>query len=133
MRARFERHVRRGAASSVTRSGEMSGKFAFLMVTTLERLLLNGNMARAGQRPGAMQLLVIERNLVSIFGALFAATRGKLGLRSIRGVHLRRGDEIRIEGHRSNVILDGEMFEANDEKPIVLRPTAPVPFLRLAA
>jgi hypothetical protein len=117
----------------VTRSGEMSGKFAFLMVTTLERLLLNGNMARAGQRPGAMQLLVIERNLVSIFGALFAATRGKLGLRSIRGVHLQRGDEIRIEGHRSNVILDGEMFEANDEKPIVLRPTAPVPFLRLAA
>ncbi len=45
----------------------------------------------------------------------------------------RRGDEIRIEGHRSNVILDGEMFEANDDRPIVLRPTAPVPFLRLAA
>ena len=53
--------------------------------------------------------------------------------RRIRGVHLERGDEIRIEGHQSNVILDGEMFEAEDERPIVLRPTAPVPFLRLAA
>ena len=118
---------------SITRRGEMQGKFAFVMVTTLERLLLNSTMAVAGQRAGAMQLVVIERNLLSIFGALFAAVRGKLGLRRIRGVHLERGDEIRIQGSRSNVILDGEMFEANDDRPIVLRPTAPVPFLRLAA
>jgi hypothetical protein len=48
-------------------------------------------------------------------------------------VHLERGDEIRISGAASNVILDGEMFEAEDERPIVLRPTAPVPFLKLAA
>jgi hypothetical protein len=118
---------------SVTRSGEMQGKFALIMVTTLERLLLNGNMSGAAPRAGAMQLLVIERNLVSILGALLAAVRGKLGLHAIRGVYLRRGDEIRIHGHRSNVILDGEMFEANNDRPIVLRPTAPVPFLRLAA
>jgi hypothetical protein len=111
----------------------MQGKFALIMVTTLERLFLNGNMAVAGHRPGAMQLLVIERNLLSIFGVLFAAGRGKLGLRRIPGVHLERGDEITIGGNRSSIILDGEMFEANDERPIVLRPTAPVPFLRLAA
>ena len=113
--------------------GEMHGKFAFVMVTTLEKLLLNGNVRVEGQRAGAMQLMVIERNLLSIFGALFAALRGKLGLRRIRGVHLERGDEIRISGAASNVILDGEMFEAEDERPIVLRPTAPVPFLKLAA
>jgi diacylglycerol kinase family enzyme len=118
---------------SVTRSGAMQGKLAFVMVTTLERLLLNSTMQPAGQRAGAMQLLVIERNLFSILGALIAAVRGRLGLRRIRGVHFERGDEIRIAGHRSRVILDGEMFEANDERPIVLRPTAPVPFLRLAA
>jgi hypothetical protein len=118
---------------SVTKSGEMSGKFAFVMVTTLEKLLLNSNVNVAGQRAGAMQLLVIERNLLSILGALVAALRGRLGRRSIHGVHLERGDEIRIEGHQSNVILDGEMFEANHERPIVLRPTRPVPFLRLAA
>jgi len=80
-----------------------------------------------------MQLLVIERNLFAIVGALVAAIRGRLGRQGMRGVHLKRGDEIRIEGHRSNVILDGEMFEANAGRPIVLRPTAPVPFLRLAA
>jgi hypothetical protein len=62
-----------------------------------------------------------------------AAVRGRLGRHRLRGVHFERGDEIRIEGHRSNVILDGEMFEAQAGRPIVLRPTAPVPFLRLAA
>lgn len=118
---------------TVTRSGEMQGKFALIMVTTLERLLLNGQIGGQGQRAGAMQLLVIERNLFAIVGALIAAVRGRLGRDRMRGVHLSRGDEIRIHGHRSSVILDGEMFEANDDRPIVLRPTAPVPFLRLAA
>ncbi|HMG48823.1 MAG TPA: diacylglycerol kinase family protein [Allosphingosinicella sp.] len=118
---------------SVTRSGAMQGKLAFVMVTTLERLLLNSSMTGGGPRAGAMQVLVIERNLFSILVALLAAVRGRLGLHRIRGVHFSRGDEIRIEGSSSSVILDGEMFEANDERPIVLRPTAPVPFLRLAA
>ena len=111
----------------------MQGSFALLMVTTLERLLLNSSMSGAGARPGAMQMLVIERNLFSILVALFAAVRGPARRQRIRGVHFERGDEIRIEGRHSNVILDGETFEANDGRPIVLRPTAPVPFLRLAA
>jgi hypothetical protein len=40
---------------------------------------------------------------------------------------------MRVRVTSSGVILDGEMFEANDERPIMLRPTAPVPFLRLVA
>jgi len=118
---------------TVTKSGEMQGRFALVMVTTLERLLLKGSMSGEGRSAGAMQLLVIERSLFAILGALVAGIRGRLGRGRLRGVHLERGDEIRIEGHRSNVILDGEMFEANAGRPIVLRPTAPVPFLRLAA
>jgi hypothetical protein len=118
---------------TVTKSGEMQGRFALVMVTTLERLLLNGSMNADGRSAGAMQLLVIERSLFAILGALVAGIRGRLGRGRLRGVHLERGDEIRIEGHRSNVILDGEMFEANAGRPIVLRPTPPVPFLRLAA
>jgi hypothetical protein len=31
------------------------------------------------------------------------------------------------------VILDGELFEAEHDRPIVLKPIGPVPFLRLAA
>ncbi|MBV9881652.1 MAG: acylglycerol kinase family protein [Sphingomonadaceae bacterium] len=118
---------------TVTKSGEMQGRFAVVMVTTLERLLFNGTMAVGRGGVGSMQLLVIERNLISILRALFAGIRGRLGRNRLRGVHLERGDEIRIEGHRSNIILDGEMFEARNGGAIVLRPTAPVPFLRLAA
>ena len=46
---------------------------------------------------------------------------------------LARGDEIRIEAERSSVILDGEIFEASRSRPIVLRRTGPVSFLRLFA
>jgi hypothetical protein len=117
---------------SVLKHGELQGQFALLMVTTLQRLLFKSSMPGAGSRSGAMQLLVIERSIRALIGALVAAVRGKLGGIALRGVHLERGDEIRIEGDHSNVILDGEMFEANQGRPIVLKPTAPIPFLRLA-
>jgi hypothetical protein len=118
---------------SVMRQGTLEGSFAFLMVTTLQRLLFSGSMPGAEKTTGSMQLLVIERSLPALLGAFVAALRGRLGRGVLRGVHLERGEEIRIAGGRSNVILDGELFEANDERPIVLRPTPPVPFLRLAA
>ncbi|HEX8366319.1 MAG TPA: diacylglycerol kinase family protein [Allosphingosinicella sp.] len=119
---------------SVLRSGELQGRFALLLVTTLERLLLETNVPRAADGSGgAMQLIVIERSPLALIRALFAAVRGRLGGYRVSGVHLKRGDEIRIEGDRSSLILDGELFEADRGRPIVLRPTAPVPFLRLAA
>jgi hypothetical protein len=118
---------------SVRRSGELQGQFAFLMVTTLQRLLFKGHMPGAGPRTGAMQLLVIDRDFRALVGCLIEAVRGKLGRRRLRGVHLERGDEIVIQGERQSVILDGELFEAEYGRPIILTPTAPVPFLMLAA
>jgi diacylglycerol kinase family enzyme len=117
---------------SVLKHGELNGRFALLMVTTLQRLLFNSTMPGAGQRVGAMQLLIVERSVWALLRAFVAAVRGKLGGAHLAGVHLERGDEIRIEGDRSNVILDGELFQAINGAPIVLRPTPPVPFLRLA-
>jgi hypothetical protein len=111
----------------------LQGPYAFLMVTTLQRLLFKGNMPAAGTQAGAMQLLVIEGNLKSLLGALIAAIRGRLGGSRLAGVHLERGDEIMIEGERSSVLLDGELFEATAGRPLVLKPTGPMPFLRLAA
>ena len=57
---------------------------------------------------------------------------GRLGTARFKGLHLRRGDEIRIEGQRASVILDGELFEATDGHSIVLKPTPPMSFLSLA-
>jgi len=118
---------------SVVRQGQIQGAFAFLMVTTLHRLLL-GHQARNGdERKGTLQLMIIEHRPIPMIRAVFAAIFGKLGKHRLAGVHLEHGDEIRIEGERSNVILDGELFEANNDHPIMLKSTAPVPFLRLAA
>jgi hypothetical protein len=80
-----------------------------------------------------MQLLIIERSVPALVGALVASIRGRLGRYRLAGVHLERGEEIRIEGESSRVLMDGELFEAGENKAIVLRPTAPVPFLKLAA
>ena len=119
---------------SVLRHGQLQGRFAFLMVTTLERLLLGSNSPKAaGDSAGALQLMVIERSPVAIIRALIAGIRGRLGLSRLTGVHLERGDEIRIEGDHSNVILDGELFETDRDHPIILKRSPPVPFLRLAA
>ena len=118
---------------SVLKRGELNGRFAFLMVTTLQRLLFKGSMPGAGQKVGSMQLLVIERNIRALLRALVAAIGGRLGRARLSGVHLERGDEIRIEGERSSVILDGEMFQADTGRPIILTPTPPVLFLKLAA
>ena len=117
---------------SILKHGQLQGRFAFLMVTTLERLLLGGHNPKIGPG-GALQLMVIERRPLTLIRALVAAIRGNLGRHTLAGFHLERGDEIRIEGSNSRVILDGELFEADSDHPIVLRPSPPVPFLRLAA
>ena len=117
---------------SVLSQGQLQGHFQVLMVTTLERLLLHGHNATPG-RAGALQLMAVERSPMAILRAIVAAVRGRLGRRKLGGVHLEAGDEIRIESDDSSVILDGEVFETRRDRPIVLRPTRPVPFLRLAA
>jgi hypothetical protein len=118
---------------SVLKQGVLQGRYALLMVTTLQRLLLRGHLPGDVERRGALQLMIIERKPWALMRALVAAVMGRLGRSRLAGVHLERGDEIRIEGENSNVILDGELFLARLDRPIVLTPTAPVPFLRLAA
>lgn len=117
---------------SIVRHGQIQGRFAFLMVTTLQRLLLKGSTPNVDGL-GALQLLIIERRPSTMIRALFAALFGRLGKQHLTGVHIDRGDEILIEAEHSSVILDGELFEANKGRPIVLKTTRPVSFLRLAA
>ena len=117
---------------SMQARGQLKGRFAAVMVTTLQQILLGNRIQRDGQK-GVMQLIILERSPVTILRAFLAGVTGKVGTYQIRGLHLERSDEITIEGEQSNVILDGELFEARRDRPIVLTPTAPVPFLRLAA
>lgn len=118
---------------SLIRQGEFKGKFSLLIVTTLEKLLLSIRTSDGGGTNGHMKLLATDSNVGAMFRMLGATWRGTLGQKPLDGVHFQQGDEIRIEGERSNVILDGEIFQATNGMPIILTSTQPVPFLRLAA
>lgn len=115
---------------SLKRGGQFSGRYTLLIVTTLERLLLGSRTEKGG---GHLKLMAVEQGFGTLFMAVMASIRGRLGPNRLKGVHIEQGDEIEIEGERSNIILDGELFQTSAGNPIVLRTTAPVPFLRLAA
>ena len=117
---------------SVRREGPISGRFALLAVTTLERMLLASELGGTGRGP--LKLVAIEERPVSLLKAFFANLFGNFGAaRSMRGVHFEEADEISIEGENTNLILDGEMFRTEVGRPIVLKPAAPLSFVRLAA
>jgi hypothetical protein len=118
---------------SLVRQGQLQGRFSVLIVTTLEKLLLSVRAGDGKLPVGSMRLLAVDRSFGAMIRLMTSTWRGTLGKQPVNGVHLEHGDEIRIEGERSNVILDGEIFEARHGLPIVLTSTPPVRFLRLAA
>ncbi|HET9335408.1 MAG TPA: acylglycerol kinase family protein [Sphingomicrobium sp.] len=116
---------------SVRQGGAINGRFAFLFVTTLEKLLLSGEVGTNGKGP--LKFVAIEQKPVSMLRAFGASLAGKLGRTKLGGVHVEEVDEIAIEGESSHVILDGETFRAGPGKPILLRPAQPLSFVRIAA
>jgi Diacylglycerol kinase catalytic domain len=130
-KANFLPERSRPISVSFIRQGELQGIFSVLIVTTLDKLLLGAQAG--GARKGLMKFLAVDQSPVSILKMIAASLRGKLGQHKMVGVHFQEGDTIRIDSDRSSVVLDGEVFEASNGHPIVLRSTAPVPFLKLAA
>ncbi|MGJ8536410.1 MAG: diacylglycerol/lipid kinase family protein [Parasphingopyxis sp.] len=133
IKARFLPPQTRPISVTLIHQGEIQGKFALLMVTTLERLLLNSQTNLGSTTSGPLKLMMVEQKPLALLRALWASLFGRLEGSQLSGVHLSHSNEIRIEGDRSSVILDGELFEVRAEHPIVLTPTLPVPFLSLAA
>ena len=108
-----------------------TGRFSLLAVTTLEKLLLSSDVG--GRRQGSLKLLAVEERPMSLIRGFAASAVGKLGRTPVRGVHFEEADEITIHGERSNVILDGETFQAELGRPINLRLAQPLSFVKLAA
>jgi hypothetical protein len=112
---------------SLSSREQLSGKFAFLVVTTLDKLMMN---SKSGGGSG-LKLMAMERVGWSMARVGIASLFGRLGTQAVPGVHMEHGNMIRIESDRTSVILDGEEFHAVTGRPIVLRATAPFNFLRL--
>jgi hypothetical protein len=116
---------------SVRREGAITGRFAFLFVTTLEKLLLSSEVGSNGG--GALKFVAVEQKPFSLVRAFLASLLGRLGRTKMDGVHVEEADEISIDGDSSQVILDGETFRTGIGKPILLRPAQPLSFVRIAA
>ena len=131
LRARFLPPDPRPLSISVSREGAITGRFALLAVTTLEKLLLSSELSDQGR--GTLKFFAVEQHSGSLLRAFVATLRGRLGRTKMAGVHVDEADEISIEGDSSQVILDGETFSAEIGHPIFLRRTTPLSFVRLAA
>jgi hypothetical protein len=118
-------------AVSWRNSQSLTGRFSLLAVTTLDKVLLSGELR--GLKRGALRLVAIEERPASLLRAFFATLVGKLGHSAVRGVHYEESDEISIEGESSKVILDGETFRAEIGRPIFLKLAQPLSFVRIAA
>jgi hypothetical protein len=118
-------------AVSWRNSQSLSGRFSLLAVTTLDKLLLSGEIR--GRSRGALRLVAIDERPASVLRAFFATLLGKLGPSKTHGIHFEETDEISIEGESSRVILDGETFRAEIGRPIFLRLAQPLSFVRIAA
>jgi hypothetical protein len=116
---------------SFVRQGELQGIFSVLIVTTLEKLLLGSKTS--GARSGNMRFMAIEQRPSAMIHAILTSIIGRVGRHQVDGLHLQQGDTIRIDSDQSSVVLDGEVFHAIKDRPIVLRSTPPVSFLKLAA
>ena len=131
IRARFLPPLPNPVRVSLEREGQYMGVFSILIVTTLEKMLLATRTD--GGVPGRMKFMAVEQSFTTLIRGVFAAIIGRLGRQDVNGVHFARGDTVRIEGQGASVVLDGETFHAERDRPIVLTSTSPVSFLRLAA
>ena len=109
----------------------ISGKFAFLAVTTLDKLLLSNTLGGEGRGP--LKVVAIEESAGTVLRALAAGITGGYKGKKMRGIHFEEVDEVTIHGESSHLILDGETFCAEPGFPIHLGPAQPLSFVKLAA
>lgn len=109
----------------------ISGRFAFLAVTTLNKMLLSQQLG--GQGGGPLKVVAIEERPSTVFRALFAGLTGGYKGKKMPGIHFEEVHQVTIEGESSHLILDGETFRAESGRPIHLMPAQPLSFVKLAA
>ncbi len=118
------------------KSAAVEGKFTVLMVTTLDSLVLGTKSAAndvGDTVRGGLKMLCVDSKRRTVFKALGSALLQRLGRSQIDGLHVRNTQEIRLDGVRPSVILDGELFEAAPGRSLILRTTGPKDFISLAA
>ncbi len=106
---------------NVPGSCRIAGQYTSVAATTLDRLLL-GIKPYAYKEPGngGLRFSAIEAGPRHVIGAIRGFLTGSFGDKYIPGVHVRRSNEVRIEG-TDPVTLDGEIYRPIAGKPVTLR------------
>ncbi len=131
LRANFLPRPAKATHLSMPMREGISGRFAFLAVTTLNKMLLSGELG--GQGHGPLKVVAIEERTWTVIRALLAGFTGGYKGKKMRGIHFEEVDEVTIDGESSHLILDGETFRTEPGSPIHLRPAQPLSFVKLAA
>ncbi len=113
----------------VVGGGHLDGRFAAVVCTTLDRLLL-GLRPYGQEGKGGLRFSAVELGGGNVWRALKGLISGRYGKKSIEGTHVRCADEIRISG-TDPVTLDGEIYHPQEGQDIILKGNKSLTFLSL--
>lgn len=114
---------------TVVGGGRFDGRFSAVVSTTLDRLIL-GLKPYGREGNGGLRFSAVEAGSGNVFRALKGLISGAYGKKTIEGVHVRRANEVRIEG-TDPVTLDGELYYPAPGVPLTLRGDKQLTFVSL--
>ncbi len=114
---------------TVPGSARMSGRYSIVMSTTLDRLLF-GAKPYGKEGKGGLRFSALEAGPTTLIRSFFGLITGRFGNSSIAGLHVRKSDEVRIDG-TDPVTLDGEIYQPLPDKPVVLKGNRSLTFITL--
>ncbi len=114
---------------TVPGSARMSGRYSIVMCTTLDRLLF-GTKPYGREGKGGLRFSALEAGPATLIRSFIGLITGRFGNSSIEGLHVRKSDEVRIDG-TDPVTLDGEIYQPLPDKPVVLRGNRSLTFITL--
>lgn len=114
---------------TVPGSARMSGRYSIVMSTTLDTLLFGAKpYGRDGK--GGLRFSALEAGPGTLVRAVIGLITRRFGNASIEGLHVRKSDEVRIEG-TDPVTLDGEIYQPTPGRPVTLKGNRSLTFINL--
>lgn len=114
---------------NISGGGRMHGEYAIILATTLDTLVM-GLKPYGFDGQGGLRFSAVESGAANMWRSVRALFSGKWQKGSVDGLHVRRSNEITIEGGEP-VTLDGEMFTPKPGVPMTLRGDKQLTFVRV--
>ncbi len=104
---------------SIAGQGRLGGRYTAVLITTLDKLLF-GLKPYGREGTGGLRFSAIETGGHNSLRAIKGLIMQSFGRKSIQGVHVRRGDLVRLKT-TDQVTLDGEIYTPQKDTQIILK------------